>query len=354
MINKATYDPELDQQIADEASAARDARTAARKAVAEATSQNTKLIQNAALTPQGSTLALVQFTQINDWLDANTTAKSVDILDKIQNFKDALLKIYTDDKARLVFYNWIQFWKVTQTSLATDNKISTDKSTSLKSNIDTIDNWYTKNQNESIQTYQDKINTVNATFYTIIADSQIIADVKAKEALLKNTDATKTIAKMKETADQAALDKAALDEQTFSVSRTAGKAATNLGYAILAAVLVAFGLIAGSTAANDAIARSVSFRIVYFVYAFIFSIPVLIYYTVMYFYYKKSVTYLSYILPLYEYDPATTTAKESFFEKCVWYARDATVAKAVADLAAAEAALRAAAAPVLPIIAKQV
>jgi len=348
MINKATYDPELDQQIAKETAAARDARTAARKAVASATTQNTELVQNAALTPQGSTLALAEFTEINDWLESNATAKSVDILDKIQKFKDALVKIYTDDKSRLVFYNWIQFWKVAQSSLATDNKISTDKSASLKSNIDTVANWYTKNPNESIQTYQDKINTVNSTLYTIIADSQIIAEVKAKEALLKNKDATKVIAKMKETADQAAVDQAALDEQTFSLTRTAGKAATNLGYAILAAVLVAFGIVAGSTAANDAIARSIPVRILYFVYAFIFSIPVLIYYTVMYFYYKKSVTYLSYILPLYEYDPATTTAKVSFFEKCVWYAHDETVKKAVADFAAAAAAV-AAAAPVLPI-----
>ena len=88
MINKATYDPELDQQIAKETAAARDARTAARNAVASATTQNTELVQNAALTPQGSTLALAEFTEINDWLESNATAKSVDILDKIQKFKD--------------------------------------------------------------------------------------------------------------------------------------------------------------------------------------------------------------------------------------------------------------------------
>jgi len=128
MINKATYDPELDKQIAEEASDAREARTAARKAVADATTQNTELVQKSAITPQGTTLVLTTITQMNDWIDANTTAKSIDILNKTQEFTDALLKIYTDDRARLVFYNWSQFWQVIQSSLSSSNKISTDKS----------------------------------------------------------------------------------------------------------------------------------------------------------------------------------------------------------------------------------
>jgi len=350
MINKATYDPELDKQIAEEASDAREARTAARKAVADATTQNTELVQKSAITPQGTTLVLTTITQMNDWIDANTTAKSIDILNKTQEFTDALLKIYTDDRARLVFYNWSQFWQVIQSSLSSSNKISTDKSASLKTNIDTINSWYTKNLDESIQTYQDKINKSDEILYGVIADSQIIKEVKEKEELLKKKDAADIIAKMKDTADQASMDQAAVSEQTFSASRTAGKVGENLGYALLAAILVAFGIVAGSTAANDAIAHSVPVRILYFVYSFIFSIPVLIYYIYIAIRYKKYVTYSSFILPLYEYDPSTMAKKESFFEKCVWYVRDATVVKANSDLAAAVAALAAAAAPVMPII----
>jgi hypothetical protein len=337
-INKATYDPELDAQIAAEKDKGRDARTELQKMITEVTKQVNKFVTDGIITPQAATFMEVELKRINDWVQANQSASASDLHDQMTSFVNTITKIKSDDAAPFTLYLWLQFWTTMIVSLLNDNKISNDKGSTIQKVITAEEAWYAKNSSESIQTYQDRITANEKSFASTISDPAIWTDIQARKAALTKSTSTKDLNDMKIKVDQAAADRKAVESSKFSPTRAAQKALSGMGIAFLVVGIITFGLIAGSTVANDAIARPISIRTVYYIWSFIFSVPVLLYYLIRYLYAGKRPYYAAYLFPLYPYD-ATKETHDSFFEACVWYADNDVTKKAVAEFAAAAEAL---------------
>jgi hypothetical protein len=333
-INKATYDPELDAHIAAEKDKGRDARTELQKTITEVTKRVNSFVTDGTITPQAATLMQVELKRIGDWIQANQSASASDLGDQTTTFVNTITKIKSDDIAPFTFYLWLQFWTTMLASLLNDNKLSTDKGAAIQKVISTEEAWYAKNSSESIQTYQDRITANETSFASTISDPAIWTDIQARKAALTKSTSTKDLNDMKIKVDQAAADRNAVEASKFSPLRAAKKALSGMGIAFLVVGIITFGLIAGSTAANDAIARPISIRTVYYIWSFIFSVPVLFYYIVRYLYAGKPPYYAAYLFPLYPYDPTKET-HDSFFEACVWYKENEVVKKAVTEFTAA-------------------
>ena len=95
MLAKATYDPELEKQLAAEKQKAREAREKFRTTLLDAQKKNKELVQNQKLTPQGNTLAEALFKETSEWLTKNPNATSDELGDKVQEFLYNLQNIYT-------------------------------------------------------------------------------------------------------------------------------------------------------------------------------------------------------------------------------------------------------------------
>jgi hypothetical protein len=337
-INKATYDPELDAQIAAEKDKGRDARTELQKTITEVTKEVNKFVTDGTITPQAATLMEVELKRVGDWVQANQTASASDTNDQKSIFVNAIVKIKSDDIAPFTFYLWLQFWTTMTSSLLNENKISSDKGSTIQKVLAVDEAWYAKNSSESIQTYQDRMTTNENSFASTISDPAIWTDIQAKKATLTKSKTTKDLSEMKIKVDQAAADRKAVEASTFSPLRAAKKTLSGMGIAFIVVAVITFGLIAGSTAANDAIARPVSIRTLYFIWSFIFSVPVLLYYIFRAIYAQKRPYYAAYLFPLYPYDPTKET-HDSFFEACVWYQENDIIKKATTEWSAAAEAL---------------
>jgi hypothetical protein len=105
MVAKATYDPELEKQLAEERKKARESRSKFRQQIDELRRKDGDLIVSNKLTPLGSTQSAALFKTMNDWLAGTPDATNDEILDKQQELNDKLSNIYTEDANRLYFYN---------------------------------------------------------------------------------------------------------------------------------------------------------------------------------------------------------------------------------------------------------
>jgi hypothetical protein len=337
-INKATYDPELDAQIAAEKDKGRDARTELQKTITEVTKRVNKFVTDGTITPQAATLMQAELKGISDWIQANQTASASDTNDKLTIFVNTINKIKSDDAAPFTFYLWLQFWTTMVASLLNENKISSDKGDILQKVLATEQDYFSKNSSESIQTYQDRITKNENSFSSTISDPAIWSDIKTKKAALTQSTTTKDLNDMKIKVDQAYADRKAVEASKFSPLRAAKKTLSGIGIAFIVVALITLGLIAGSTAANDAITRPISIRTLYYIWSFIFSVPVLLYYIFRAMYAQKRPYYAAYLFPLYPYDP-TKENHDSFFEACVWYKENEVVKKASTEWSAVAEAL---------------
>jgi lipopolysaccharide export LptBFGC system permease protein LptF len=324
-VNKATYDPEFEKQLAAERAKARELRAKLRQTLTEYSNKNRELVSKNELTPQGSTLATSLIQETTKWLQDTPDATEAELQDKLSEVLDKLATIYNEDKNRLMFSNWLKSWDVIVATWQGQNKISEDKAKKIKELLAKDKDWYSKNLNESLETYKERMDKDTQDIYTIVGDATLIQDAgdqkKAQDS--KSVDLDELKAKIE--AEKKAKEE--VEKEQFSLSRLFSKIGKGVGVAFLIALFIAFGLTGGSLLSNEAIARPVPYRILYFIFGFLFSIPVIIFYIGRTFM-GHPPYYAAYLLPLYSYDPLKED-HSSFFESLVWFKDNAVVRDAV-------------------------
>jgi len=319
-VNKATYDPELEKQLAAERTKAREIRTKLRQTLSETTKKNRDMLANGQLTRQGSTQATALIKETLDWLKNTPDATDVELQDKTFEFLDKLTTIYDEDKNRLQFSSWIKFFEFVIPRLQNENRIPEESAKKLTSIVNENKRWFESHQNESMETYQTRINEQSEKIQEIFNDPEILEQQKLLE---KANNDPKELERLKAQALAEKKAKEDLEKSRFSIPRITKKISRGLGIAIVVAIFFALGLTGASLLANEAIARPVPYRILYFVFGFIFSIPVILFYIGRTFM-GHPPYYAAYLLPLYSYDPLKED-HSSFFESLVWFKENAVV-----------------------------
>lgn len=314
-VNKATYDPELEKQMAQEKQNAREARTKLRKTLDESSTKMREMVENDELTLQGSTLASSIIQETNKWLQATPDATESELQDKNLEVMDKLSAVYEEDKNRIYFTNWIKKWTIIITTYQTQNKLAEDKVKQIQAILSKEQSWYEKNSNESLETYKSHIDKATEQMNTILSDPGLIQD--AQEKLKEQGTNTKTLETLQVKVEAEKKEKEEREKQQFNASRITKKLTGGLTIAFLVALFIAFGLTGASLAANEAVVRPVPYRILFFIFGFLFSIPTILYFVVRT--YRGYPPYFaSYLLPLYMYDPSKEE-HSSFLENLVYY-----------------------------------
>ncbi len=320
-VNKATYDPELEKQLAAEREKAREIRGKLRTTLTAWSNKNRDMVSKNEITTQGSTLATSLIQETTKWLQDTPDATQSELEDKTAEFLDKLTNIYNEDKSRLLFSNWLKSWEVIVANWQNQNKISEDKAKKIKDLLAKDKAWYEKNLNESLETYKDRIDSDQKEIFTIAGDPSLVTDAASQKKAQEKS--TKDLDELKAKADAEKKAKEDLEKSQFSLSRLWGKVYKGLGTAFLIALWIVFGLSGGSLLSNEAIARPVPYRILYFIFGFIFSIPVILFFIGRTFM-GQPPYYAAYLLPLYSYDPLKED-HSSFFESLVWFKENAVV-----------------------------
>lgn len=324
-VNKATYDPELEKQIAVEKKEAREVRTKLRQSLSQASKNNRDMLARNEITKQGSTLATSTIQEAQTYLKDNAEATSDELQDKTFEVLEKLATIYSDDKNRLLFVNNLKMIDALTTAFQNQNVIDDDTAKKIKAATAEENAWYEKNQNESLETYNDRLNELQEKLKKIVpSDLQQRID---KSRMEQGKKTQKEIDEMKAKAEAEKKAKEELEKQQFNLSRLTSKLSKGIGIAFLVALFFVFGLTGGSLLSNEAIARPVPYRILYFIFGFIFSIPVIVFYIGRAFM-GHPPYYASYLLPLYSYDPLKED-HSSFFESLVWFKENAVVRDAL-------------------------
>jgi hypothetical protein len=320
-VNKATYDPELEKQLAAEREKAREIRTKLRTTLTAWSTKNRDMVSKNEITAQGSTLATSLIQETTKWLQDTPDATQSELEDKTAEFLDKLATIYNDDKNRLLFSNWLKSWDVIVATWQNLNKIPEEKAKKIKELLAKDKTWFEKNPNESLETYKERIDADQKEIFTIAGDPNLVTDAsdqkKAQETSSKDLDELKAKAEAEKKA------KEELEKSQFNPWRLVGKVSKGIGIAFAIALFFVFGLTGGSLLANEAIARPTAYRILYFIFGFIFSIPVILFYIGRAFM-GQPPYFAAYLLPLYSYDPFKED-HSSFFESLVWFKENAVV-----------------------------
>lgn len=319
-VNKATYDPELEKQLAAEREKAREIRTKLRQTITELTKKNREMLANKQITQSGSTQATAVIKESLDWLKNTPDATDIELQDKTFEILDKLANIYDEDKNRLQFSNWLNFYEFIIPTLQNQNKIPEESAKKITAIVTENKTWFEKHQNESIETYQARIEEQNKRIEEIFKDPQIL---EQQELLNKANNDPKELERLKAKALAEKKAKEDLEKSQFNLTRLTKKISSGLGIAIVVAIFFALGLTGASLLANEAIARPVPFRVLYFIFGFIFSIPVILFYIGRTFM-GQPPYYAAYLLPLYSYDPLKED-HSSFFERLVWFKENAVI-----------------------------
>ena len=324
-VNKATYDPELEKQLAEEKKQAREVRTKLRQTLSQASKTNRELLTNKQITQQGSTLATSTIQEAQTYLKDNPEATADELQDKTFEVAEKLATIYTEDKNRLFFINNLNAIDGITTIYQNQNIIDEDTAKKIKALVAEERVWFNKNQNESLETYNERLIEGGEKLKKIIP-----ADLEQRIEKSRSEEGQKTQKELDDMKAKAEADKKAkeeLEKQRFNPKRVMGKFLRGFGGAVIVAVFFAVSLTGASLLANEAIARPVPYRILYFIFGFIFSIPVILFFIGRAIF-GQPPYFAAYLLPLYSYDPLKED-HSSFFESLVWFKDNAVVRDAM-------------------------
>jgi hypothetical protein len=339
VVANVTYNKDRAADQRAEKKEARSKRNEFRDQLTGITRNLTQRVKDANVTPEGATLLQAAIDEVKKWLAENTTASSDQMLDRLETFYDILNTLYTDDQTRFILYNEIKFWNVMVTMLHNENKVADDKLSAIQKNLDTNQLWYSKNLNDTLLTYQTKVEDINTFINTTIADTDIMAELNTKKASLDTPSTTVQLSQFKQFVEQAQAERQAREDSEFNMSRLFGKVYDGSFDAIQYAILLALALYSGAILANQVMLRPPSIRILYFIWGCLCFFYVLPYYII------QSIRgrppfFASYMIPLYEYNPDNHPNGLSFFQKLVMYRSGDYLDKARNELhKAAEAAL---------------
>lgn len=314
IIAKATYDPELEKQLAEERNQARQAKKKFREGISKLKVDLTAQVEKNTITPEGVTYVKALIKEAESWLSGNPDATADEINDKAIEFMDKLATIYEDDKGRIYHVYFTTLWKTWITSWKALNAISEDKAKEMMKIVDEEQLWYKKHLKETPDTYVERINEMVEKLKPMMGPD---FDKDIREKMAKKPESPQEVEKAKAEAEKLKKDKEALEKKNFDVKRIAKKATAGVSSAVFWSVLISFALFGASIASNMALVRPTPIRVLCWFYGLIFFIPVILYAAIQYIMGNKPY-FGAYLIPLYMYDPITTE-KKSFLEKLVWY-----------------------------------
>lgn len=344
MINKATYDPALDEALLKEKQAKSVVRGAFRDVLAKAE-------QNAETAYFAKRITAVAYTEIKTtiqdnykWLDENQEATALEITDKIDTFKNTITKTLVADKPRQFFANTFVLFEVTFNLAYTQNKISEGAYKSVKTEIEKERAFLKKNPNETLEQYMSRIDAfiekypeqataLRANKETAIQIQNSANALSLESPISKSGVPTpKELDTMKTKLEKDSKTKEVLEAQTFSVTRVVGKIVTYSLIAILVTLLLCYIVYCGSLMANYSIVRPVGIRILFFIVGIFAFIPVAMYFGLYVSAIKRQELFYNsgaYLIPLYEYDP--TKEMKTGFERLVWFPTTSALLRARED-----------------------
>lgn len=344
MVNKATYDPKLDEALLKE----KQAQSLVRGTFREVLSKAEQNADNAYFEKRVTAVAYTELkTNIQDnynWLDGNQDATALEITEKIDVFRNAITKILVADKPRQFFSNTLVLFGVTFNLDYTQNKISEEKYKSVKTEIDKERAFVKKNPNETLEQYVARIDAFiekypdqesmlrsNKNTAIEIQKSAYAFSLEAPTSK-SNAPTPNDLEKKKEQLDKDSKKKELLEAETFNLKRVLWKIVKYSLIAVLVTLLICYILYCGSLAANYSIVRPVEIRILFFFFGMLAWLPVALYFNLYVSgYQRKTLFYNSgaFLLPLFEYDP-TKEVKNSL-ERFIWFPTTPSLERARED-----------------------
>ena len=316
-VSKQTYDPQLEKQLAEEKKKAREERLKFRQSLDQLIQRDNDAIVQGKLTPLGATQSAALFKTMNDWLSATPDATADEIADKGLETIDRLANIYREDNNRLYFYSYLKVTEINLTNLKASNLISEDVQKKCQEIVDRELKWLEKNPTESLIIYKEHLQKAANEIRDVLKDPEIQKRMKDAQDGVKMEDNSKELDEQKREAERVAKEKEEREKQNFNVGRFAGKVGISIGNAILIALILSLAILGGSLSANMAVVRPLSYRILYFIYGFLFFPVVLIYFLFRYFQ-GFPPYFAAFLIPLYEMDP-TSGVNLSFLQRLVYF-----------------------------------
>ena len=157
LVNKATYDPELDKALLVEKQEQMKERQNFRAVLSKAE----QIIEKAYLDKQITSIAYTLIkTMIQDsykWLENNQNVTALEIKDKTESFKNEFSKNIVEDKPREYYSNVLVLFEITFNSFYAQNKIADSVLNKAKTDIEKEHSFLKKNPNENLEVYNSRL-----------------------------------------------------------------------------------------------------------------------------------------------------------------------------------------------------
>ena len=322
-VDSATYNPEAERAAAARDAAASTAKAAFKKLLDQVKQEMDTLVTNKQMT----SISLAKFDEL---IKTNTDLITTIATGAVWDQRTQLLK---DTEADLTAFNTalynLEYIARTGPIILDDidkkekGKVTTDTMKSMKAFFVELDTYnkasVTKKtidlQQKLLKTKADITNNIPPPYANRIMDP-------SNEKLVNE-------AKVVHEASQKQKD------EEFNVTRLA-TTSSNIAIQVVSSLLyVTFCLVAGMLCANDAIGREIPYRVLYFIYGFIFAPVVLIYY--LYKWYNDDAPKIYRLLPIYTTVSDNTLGQYFFYP--FTYKEDKMAMDAYADFMKASAKL---------------
>lgn len=348
LVNKATYDPELDKALLAEKQEQMKERQNFRAELSKAE----QIIEKAYLDKQITSIAYTEIkTTIQEdykWLEANQEATALEIKEKTEKFKNEFSQSIVADKPREYYSNTLALFETTFNLLYAQNKIAESVLTKAKTDIEKENSFLKKNPNENLEVYSARLDAFiekyNEQKVQLEKDKETASKVQQSAGLITldagiqgaskgaNVLTAKDLQQSKQRAEVATQNKKVVADSSINIGNVMVNALKYSAYAILGTLAVCYIVYCGSLMANYSIVRPVGIRILFFIFGIFAFIPVAMYFGLWLSAIKRQELFYNsgaYLIPLYEYDP--TKEVKTGFERLVWFPTTAALIRARED-----------------------
>ena len=322
-IDSATYNPAAEKAAAERDASALLAKDKFKRLLTQVRGDIETLIAN-------NTMATLALSKFNDLLKTNTALLTTTATAATWESKAQLLK---DTETDLNAYNTalLSLEYIARTGPAivddmaskTNEKTSPETVTQLKVFFADLTKYTQQAATTKTIDLQNKLSTVKASLAQSIKQPYLGLIIDPGQAAAAATTQKQTAAKQKVEAEQFNLFRLLSTTKDITIQVVQG-----LFYVMIC-------LVAGTLAANDAIGREIQYRILYFIYGFIFGPVVILYYLFRWF--NKDAPHIYRMLPIFTTEAKTSLGQLFFYP--FTYAEDAYTKGKYADFMKASAAL---------------
>jgi hypothetical protein len=313
-IDSATYNPAAEKAAAERDAAALPSKEKFKKLLSQVKADVDSLISKNTM----SNLSLPKYTELiktnNDYITTTATGPTWDQRTQLLKDTEADLNIYNDALLNLEY--------IARTGPAViddmDKKKQTPNPDFVKSMTPFFKDLDTYNKGaSSIKTIdiQNKLKSVSASLRQSVPQPYLDLIINPKNSTVVSQNKKLNDANQK-----------AQDEQ-FNLFRLLGTIKDTATTVVSSLFYIMICLVAGTLAANDAIGRDVQYRVLYFIYGFIFGPVVILYY--LYRWYNKDAPYIYRMLPIFTTEADSTLMRMFFYP--FTYKEDKRATDAYAD-----------------------